>query len=59
MGQGNDEETELFYIKDQWAAVRGSDGISDKAYLLSNAERAAVTRVQLLRWILAEAEPYC
>ena len=35
--QGSDEETEKFYAKNHWPAVRGSERFADKAYLKSNA----------------------
>jgi len=42
--QGNDEETEKFYSKDHWPAVRGSEKFIDKAHLHSNASSREVSR---------------
>ena len=40
--QGSDEETEKFYAKNHWPAVRGSERFADKAYLKSNASSKEV-----------------
>lgn len=42
--QGIDEETEKFYTKGHWPAVRGSDKFVDKAHLHSNASSKEVSR---------------
>jgi len=42
--QGNDEETEKFYAREHWPAVRGSDKFADKAYLLSNVDGKEVRK---------------
>ncbi|OED34616.1 hypothetical protein AB833_32100 [Chromatiales bacterium (ex Bugula neritina AB1)] len=42
--QGNDEETEKFYAKNQWPAVRGSERFAENAYLQSNAASKEVKR---------------
>ena len=43
---GNDEETEKFYAKNRWPAVRGSDKFTQKAHRFSNGEQTAVSRVR-------------
>ena len=42
--QGNDQETEQFYEKNHWPAVRGSEGFVDKVYLSSNANSKEVRK---------------
>jgi len=42
--QGNDEETEKFYARDHWPAVRGGEKFADKAYLLSNVDGKEVRK---------------
>ena len=42
--RGNDEETEKFYSKGHWPAVRGSEKFTDKAHLHSNASSKEVSR---------------
>ena len=42
--QGNDEETEKFYSKGHWPAVRGSEKFIDKAHLHSNAGSKEISR---------------
>ena len=41
---GNDEETEKFYTKNQWPAVRGSKKFVEKAHLHSNRKKPGVRR---------------
>ena len=42
--RGNDEETEKFYSKGHWPAVRGSEKFIDNAHLHSNASSKEVSR---------------
>ena len=46
--QGNDDETEQFYLKDYWPAVRGSERFVDKAHLRSNASSKEVRKERTL-----------
>jgi len=41
---GNDEDTEKFYAKAHWPAVRGSKKFAEKAHLRSNAKKPGVRR---------------
>ena len=41
---GNDDETERFYTKNQWPAIRGSKRFAEKAYLYSNSKKVGVRR---------------
>jgi hypothetical protein len=41
---GNDEDTQKFYARNRWPAVRGSDRFTQKAHRFSNAAKAGVSR---------------
>ena len=41
---GNDEDTEKFYTKNQWPAVRGSKKFAEKAHLHLNRKKPGVRR---------------
>ena len=41
---GNDEDTDKFYAKGHWPAVRGSKKFAEKAHLRSNAKKPGVRR---------------
>ena len=54
---GNDEDTEKFYTKNQWPAIRGSKKFAEKAHLHSNRKKPGVRREHkevasgdILRW---------
>ena len=49
VGQGLDEETEIFYSKDKWPAVRGSAGFVDKAHLHALSESREVKKYQSVK----------
>ena len=44
MESGNDEDTDKFYAKGHWPAVRGSKKFAEKAHLSSNAKKPGVRR---------------
>ena len=41
---GNDEDTEKFYTKNHWLAIRGSKKFAEKAHLYSNSKKPGVRR---------------